>query len=53
MRLTMSIFASIIVLIVFWLGGYDFNERGFLAAYSAIFTIIAFFIVYSCPGWKK
>jgi len=38
--------------ILFWLGGYDFNERGGLAVLMAILMMAIYIFSITCPYWE-
>lgn len=35
----------------FWLGGYDFNERGVVAVWVLFTCIFAGVMIFAYPGW--
>ena len=37
---------------VAWVGGYDFDERGFWQAYALAFVLFFMALVWLYPGWK-
>ena len=37
---------------VAWVGGYDFDERGFWPAWSLVMVLFFSFLVWCYPGWK-
>jgi len=52
MRIAMSFLAAASVLLLHWLGGYDFDQRGPIAVGAALIAGICFVFVYSYPGWS-
>ena len=52
-RILASLLAGLIVLVLAWLAGYDFNERGSKAFTCGIVVLMAIGMVYSYPGWKE
>jgi hypothetical protein len=35
-----------------WVGGYDFDVRGFWPAWGLLSTVLVCFWVWFCPTWK-
>lgn len=52
MRITASIIAGLLVLLLFWLGGYDFDERGFVAINAAVWSLFAAGMAFFFPYWN-
>ena len=42
-----------VVLALAWIGGFDFDTRGFTAIFISIYFLLAVVGVYFYPGWKE
>lgn len=51
-RLATSAVAALLVVLMFWVGGFDFNERGEVAFVCACIALVAAAIAYVCPLWE-
>lgn len=52
-RIIASTAAAVVVLLLVWVGGFDFNERGPMAFFTAFAVIYAWGFVYFFPIWNK
>lgn len=52
-RLLASIAAALVVCALAWIGGFDFNERGFDALFVAFYALLAAGLTYICPIWSN
>lgn len=52
-RVIASISGAAFVLLLFWLGGFDFNERGQAAFWAAICATYAGLCIYLVPSWHE
>lgn len=52
-RIACSIFAGLAVCAMAWIGGFDFNERGFIAFFVAYVSACAALMTYWFPNWKE
>lgn len=50
-RSFVTLMSMVTVLIGYWVGGFDFGERGGTAVMVYLSSIIAGIIVYAYPGW--
>ena len=46
-----SLLSAVIVCVIAWIGGFDFNERGGPAALVTISALFVFGWIYFCPIW--
>lgn len=51
-RIIFSIVNIILTLFLFWLGGFDFNERGEVAVICFLFSFAVGALSYTCPFIK-
>jgi hypothetical protein len=52
-RTLWSLAAAASVPALAWFGGFDFNERGYVACMVALYTPAAGLFVWFVPSWKK
>ena len=52
-RLAASLGAALTVCFLFWVSGFDFDERGFFAFLCAWCSLGAGAMVYVCPLWEE
>ena len=52
-RLIASVLFALIVPIIWWLGGYDFNERGLTAVMAFVGTVFCGVWMYFAPWWEE
>lgn len=50
-RIVVSLLVSALVPALAWIGGFDFDERGFIALFVCLYAIGAFVFTYAWPGW--
>lgn len=51
-RILFSIGAFVALLLLFWIGGLDYNKRGILQAYSILVSSIVALFCYTSPIWS-
>lgn len=51
-RIIYTLLSMLAALIVVWLGGFDFDERGPGAVFAAILTALAFCFQFFAPWWE-
>lgn len=47
-----SVASALATLALFWIGGFDFNERSFMASICAIAAAFAYTICFTCQLWR-
>lgn len=52
-RLVASVCIALIIPALAWLAGFDFNERGVSALFTAVGASFTFVAAYSYPFWPK
>jgi hypothetical protein len=50
-RVVLSALVGLLVPALFWLGGYDFDQRGSGAVMCAVYTLLVGGMAYMFPGW--
>lgn len=50
MRYVIMAFGFVLTLLGFWVGGFDFNERGFNAGFVYLVSIGVVLAIYTYPG---
>ena len=53
MRYVVTTVGLALTLLGFWVGGFDFNERGFTAGFIYLFSIGVSLAIYKYPGWSE
>lgn len=53
LRILVSLLAMTQGPLMAWLGGYDFDTRGFGLAYLYGCSVFLFFMTYFYPGWRE
>ena len=51
-RLATSAVAALLVVLIFWAGGFDLNERGIVAFMCLWLSLGAAVATYLYPGWE-
>ncbi len=52
-RFSISLAAACLVPLIYWVGGFDFNERGFAAVTCVFFSLYVFFMGMIYPYSKE
>jgi hypothetical protein len=50
---TFATLAAVMVMLAYWVAGYDFDKRGDDALFCYILTVLTFVAVYFHPGFHK
>jgi hypothetical protein len=50
-RVAFTALAALVTVSLFWLGGVDFDKRGFLQAYALVVALMVGGFAWACPCW--
>jgi MFS-type transporter involved in bile tolerance (Atg22 family) len=51
-RISYSLFAALLIPLLAWCAGYDFDKRGAVACFICVYSILLFLFVWFAPWWK-